>query len=373
MLFIPPLLLLIVILVGIVLSQDKVRALKFGAGFFVGALVLTAAVFGIDNSIQTSDTEIWSGKVVDWEHKEEWDEWHPPKENCSTDSKGKRSCTTTPGYWEHHKAENRIKTTDAGWIDVDKTPDGKKDFNDSWPNKTEELKAFWKPNEPSASTHSFTNNVKASYSIFKHKDIDLEKFKDLPEYPLKVEGEIKIKRILGDVPNKADSIAVLDHWNTNMNKMVTGKDGKKRNWKQVNLIFVNVGADKPEEYGYALQDKWQNGKKNDFVVSFSMNKDGKLNWVYPFSWSEVERLKIDVREMMMQKENITDFKQIVDETANLVIDKFERKEFKDFNYLQVETSTTATIIIWVLNLGLLIGFIFVTLEIGIVRMQDWRP
>jgi len=53
-------------------------------------------------------------------------------------------------------------------------------------------------------------------------------------------------------------------------------------WKQVNLIFVNVGADKPIEYGYALQDYWEGGNKNDFIVSFSMNSDGKLNWVYPF-------------------------------------------------------------------------------------------
>lgn len=42
---------------------------------FSGAsLLLSLLVVGIDYTAQTTDTEVWSGRVIDWEHKEEWDE-----------------------------------------------------------------------------------------------------------------------------------------------------------------------------------------------------------------------------------------------------------------------------------------------------------
>lgn len=347
MFLIPLFLLIIVAIVFIVKSKGELLfialAVVTGSGGVMGIIYYT------DISIQTADTEVWSGVVEDWSHKEEWDEWVPPQTTCTSDAKGNQSCTTTPGYWVHHDAENHIKTTDNGWISVTKSPDGRK-FDDSWPNDVGPLKEFWKKGSPTASTHSYRNNVQASYSIFKNENINLEDFKDLPEYPDKVKNYVDVDRIIGSVPNKKEATQLLAEMNSHMNKMVKGEDGKKRSWKQVNVIFVNVGADKPQEYGLALQDKWENGNKNDFIVSFSMNKDGKLNWVYPFTWSEVERLKIDVRELMMQTETISDFKPIVKEVSNLVIEKYERKEFADFDYLSVDLSTISHVLIWISNI-----------------------
>lgn len=314
------------------------------------AIVLFPIIFFIDIEAQTMDTEVWSGSIVDWKHKEEWDEWHPPVENCTTDSKGNTKCTTTPGYWEHHYAENYIKTSDNGWIYVDKLPNGK-EMDDSYPNSREELMKYWKKGTPTASTHIYQNKVQASYSVFKHENIDLADYKDLPEYPDKVRDELYIDRIVGVVPNKQESILELSKWNTELNKFIEDPEnpGEKKSWKQVNLIFVNVGENKPEEYGFALQDKWEGGNKNDFVVSFSMNKDGKINWVYPFSWSEVEILKLEVKDYMMSLDKVTDFKPIVEHVSVQVAEKFERKEFAEFSYLHVELSLFSKILIWVLS------------------------
>ncbi|MEM4994856.1 hypothetical protein WKH56_20040 [Priestia sp. SB1] len=340
---------LTVLLVGLLVWEiiSKGRRWVFSLIIFFSVCVLFTINIATDVAIQTMDTEVWSGEIVDWKHDEEWDEWHPPVTTCTSDSKGNQSCTTTPGYWEHHYAENYIKTSDNGWIYVNKLPDGRK-MDDSYPNKTEELKKYWKKGTPTASTHLYSNKVQASYSIFKHEDIDLEDFKDLPDYPDNIESKLYIKRIVGNVPNKKESIKTLDNWNTKLNKMIPDPDNKDKmkSWKQVNIIFVNVGENKPQEYGFALQDKWEGGNKNDFVVSFSMNKNGKINWVYPFSWSEVEILKLEVKDYMMGLDNVKDFKPIVNHVSKQVEEKYVRKEFKDFNYLHVDLSTVGTFFLW---------------------------
>jgi hypothetical protein len=79
-----------------------------------------------------------------------------------------------------------------------------------------------------------------------------------------------------------------------------------------------------------------------------MNPDGKVNWVYPFSWSEVEILKIDIRDYLMDMGTVTDLVPVVNKVSDLVADKFVRKQFADFSYLNIETSTPALVIIWVI-------------------------
>lgn len=340
------LLVLVILIVELFKEKNWLRLISF-AGISV---LVTLAIVGIDYVIQTTDTEVWSGQVVGWDHKEEWNEWHPPVTTCTTDSKGHQHCHTTPGYWEHHPAENSIETTDSGWTGVDYAPNGK-EFDDDWPNSTGPLKKFWPKGTGTASTHSYVNKVQASYSIYKHKQVNLKKYKDLPEYPMTVHDYFFIDRIVGKVPNKKAALKELNKQNAYLNKSVPDpkNPGHHKSYKEVNVIFVNVGPDKPRDYGFALQDKWENGNKNDFVVSFSMNKDGTLNWVYPFSWSEVERLKIDVRDYMLNQKQIKDFKPVVDDVSKMVEKQFVRKQFADFNYLQIDVSTGAIVTIWILN------------------------
>ena len=356
--------LILIVAVTLAVSIFMKRNFKLVAVIALGGLILTSAITGIDYFIQTHDTEVWSGSVIDWKHKEEWTEWIPPVTTCSTDSEGRQSCTTIPGYFKHHPAENHIKTSDSGWIYVSKAPDGKK-FTDKWPNDDKVLREYWKEGSPTASVHSYVNKVNASYSIYRHEDVSIEDYPNLPDYPNKVRDKFHVDRIIGVVPNKEEAIEALAAQNTRLNEFIPDpeKEGKMRSWKQVNMIFVNVGKDENMLSGYALQDLWRNGSKNDFIVTFSMNEDGKLNWAYPFSWSEVELLKLEVRDYMMDLEQVEDFVVVVDEVAKLVEDKFERKEFADFNYLQIEVSSGANIFIWFVNLmlgGLYFYMVFVS-------------
>jgi hypothetical protein len=340
-----------------IFTRFKFPLVLINLGIVVGSSLLILITMAISIYSQTSDKEVWSGYVVDWDHNEEWEEWVPPQTTCTTDSKGNQSCTTTPGYWIHHYAENYIKTTDDGWVSVSRFPDGKK-MDDSYPNDVKPLKEVWKKGSPTASTHRYENKVQASYSVFKNEGIDLEDFKGLPEYPIKVRDYFHVDRMVGDFPNKKEANKKLEQWNSDLNVMIDDPDnkGKKRSYKQVNIIFVNVGSGKSEEYGMALQDSWENGNKNDFVISMSMEKDGTVNWVYPFSWSESENLKLEVKDYIVNQKKIEDFSPIVDETSKMIEEQYVRKEFEDFSYLHVDVGIVAQIIIWLITLAALILF-----------------
>ena len=125
--------------------------------------------------------------------------------------------------------------------------------------------------------------------------------------------------------------------------------------KQVNVIYVNVG-DLPIEYGYALEAKWEGANKNDFVICFSM-VDNKINWVYPFSWTEIEILKINIRDYMLDNKNVDDFSTIINDTCNMIAKDFTRKEMADYEYIKYQHKTGSYVISFIvcaIVLGVLI-------------------
>lgn len=311
-------------------------------------------IVGIDYSMQTTDYEIWSGKITEVEHIEEWDEWIPPRteEYTETTSDGKTVTKTRviPGYWQHHDAENYITTTDKGKEKVYETLDGK-EFTDDFVNSNKELEKYYPIGKPTASVHTYENKLKASYSIFKHKDIDLNNFENMPDYPVKENENLTVNRLIGNFKNKEVLNNYLDKVNTNLNDTSNPNNKDKvKSYKQVNLMFVNFG-DKPEDYGYALQDHWKNGAKNDFIVTYGTDKNNKPTWCYAFSWTDVEILKTDVREYIMSQDNLNNFEKVMDDISDMIEKKFDRKQFKDFDYIQIETRAGSKVFMVVILIG----------------------
>ncbi|HDK7194933.1 TPA: hypothetical protein PTV74_003241 [Clostridium botulinum] len=305
--------------------------------FLLASFLITIFVTGIDFSIQTSDEEVWSGRIISVDHKEEWDE---VVTETYTDDEGNSHTET---HIEHHNAKNSIRTSDKGTITVNKSLDEKTHFDDSYPNTTQELEKFYPIGTPTSSVHTYKNKVQASYSIYKHKDINLEEYKDLPKYPTEMKNDIEIDRFIGNIKNKDKVIKCLNEVNSELNS--------KQNNKQVNLIFVNLG-NKTEDYGFALQDYWEGGNKNDFVVCFG-SKNNKVTWCYPFSWADSqksERLKINIRNYMKEVNLNDDFNKNIKNIGDMIKKDFERKEFADFNYIDIEISKKAYVFIIILNI-----------------------
>lgn len=327
----------------------------------VGALILLisyGAIIAIDFTSKTTSTEIWSGKIVSVKHTEEWDEWHEEvtETYTTTDSNGNSvtKTRTIPGYWEHHYATNYVKTTDNGNFKVYETPDGKI-LDDNFVNSTKELEKYFKIGAPTASKHTYENKIKSSYSIFKNRDINLEDYPDLYKYPSKSTKYLSVNRLLGNFKDKENKSKLLDEINSNLNDTDNPKNKDKvKGYKQVNLVLVNFG-DKSEDYGYALQDYWENGAKNDVVVTFGTDKNGKPTWSHVFSWSEVEILKSDIREVIMATEDInSEFNTTLEKISDMIEKKFSRREFAEFDYIQIELSMISKVLLVAVLIGVLI-------------------
>ena len=311
-------------------------------------IVLDGIIYLVNYNAKTKCEEVWSGQVVSVNHKEEWDEWHPPydEEVTETDSKGKTHTKIIhhPGYWEHHDAENYIKTTDNGKFYVYNVPTGQK-LTDDFVNSDEELEEYYPIGMPTASIHTYTNKVQSSYSIYKHKDIDPSQY-NLPNYPKQV-NYYCINRYIGDSDNSDKISEKINKINRDLNNTDNPNNVDNiKSYKQINLILVDLG-DVSEEYGLALQDYWQNGNKNDFVIAYGSDND-KVKWCYPFSWSEAEDCKYEIKEEMLKEDK--DIIDKLDNISDILEEKFERKQFADFNYIQIELSPLALIFMYIVTI-----------------------
>lgn len=332
--------------------------------FLLLSISVAAFSINIDITSKTTAIETWSGTIEKVYHKEEWDEWHEPTEYTTTDSDGHTTTHTTPGYWEHHSAVNWIKTTDGGTIYVNKLPDGKV-ADDYYINTTKELEKYFPIGSPSASIHTFENKVQTSYSVYKTNDVDETEYSGLPEYMTKTENYIEVNRFIGFKSN-GESNKLLSEKNSWLNKDIPDpeKEGKTRSWKQVNLSFVNLGNNKSQDWGFALENKWQRGAKNDLIISLSTDESGKVLWCYPISWSESELCKIEIRNYVcsLTLKNESNYKDMINKVSDIVAEKFVRKEFADFSYISVPISTSTILI----NIGFYIllaaGLIFLFLK-----------
>lgn len=318
-------------------SDDRI---KKSAIAYIVTFIILISIYNISLFVKSLDHEVWSGTILSVNHEEEWEEWIEPE--YETNDKGKE-VLVRDGYYKHHDAYNEIKTSDNGTYQVTYSPDRSVRLNDGYPNTTDELAQIWKVGEPTASVHSYKNKVQASNSLFKPIEGVSEDDYELFDYPDKVEENKTITRILGDVPNKDEAIRNLNKWNSYLNKTIENDEGKKVSYKQVNLIFVNLKG-YPISAAYALQNKWEKGNKNDYIVTFNLNDEGIVEWFHPITWSEVEHLNYDLQDYFA-KTKITDFNTVVDDVAKMVESDFTRKEFADFEYLQIEIGTGTKVIL----------------------------
>ena len=334
MLFLIPVVLTIILLI-VFIARNETEIFKKTAIFFAVSIIGVLIIRAIDIDAKTTDREVWSGEIIDVCQTEEYDE---TVTYTTTDKDGK---THTSTRIEHHMADNYIETSDNGKVYVNKSLDGKIRFNDDFPNTDKELQKFYPIGMPTASVHSYENKVKNSYSIYKSNDIALNDFPGLPDYPLESENEIQIDRFLGPIKNKDVVIERINSINSFLNN--------KNNKKQVNLIVVNF-QDKPFEYGQALQDHWEGGNKNDFVIVLG-SKDDIVTWCYPFSWAddeESEKLKIVIRDYLKDS-SLDNLPKSLDFVENNINQSFTRKQFADFDYIEVDISIAAYIIALILN------------------------
>lgn len=123
-------------------------------------------------------------------------------------------------------------------------------------------------------------------------------------------------------------------------------------------VWVLVFVDKDRGIADEQEIYWKGGNKNEFVVMMSVGKESKLQWAHIMSPTEVDTLKIEVRDKLTLK----DFK--VDDDSMLEFMKwlgeeikknYIKPDYRQYAYIEVVPSLTAIsisyFIVFLVNIG----------------------
>jgi hypothetical protein len=203
---------------------------------------------------------------------------------------------------------------------------------------------------PIVCTNTYKNTVRKSGSVYKFANTNLKVY----EYPVPSSPyayHLNCPSILGmtDTPE-------MIYANSYLQKM-NGLYGKMKQIKFWVCLFKDVSID----YGFAQEIKWEGGNKNEVVVCLGIDgKTNEIKWCYPFMWGN-EELKQALKDSLMTQK-ILHMPTAAKTIANNSVRLFVRKQFADFDYLNVDhvsTSEIVTILIFIMII-LIAEFIFIS-------------
>jgi len=320
------------------------------------ALLIVGFKAGVESSL-TTQTEYWGSSVARATYTEHWDEEvscrHSYNCRCKKDSKGNESCDTC--YSHAYDVDDHPETWTVAATSGETFPIGSGEYSrltrqfgnqafralhhhnvhsingnaydTTWPGTDETLEAV-------TTAHTYENRVQASNSIFRFQDVDP---KDVATYGLYQHPGI----------SNYSSPALLGFNSPAAERALQVINARLGARKQVR-VYLLVFRDKPIEAGALQQRYWQGGNKNEFVMTVGIDKAGAVLWAFPFSWSEREGLKIDARNHIMEQPRF-DPVEYATWLRPQILRQWQRKRFRDFNYLTVEPPTWAVVTTYLLT------------------------
>jgi len=343
------------------------RRINWWEPLALGAISFAVSTIGAftSESNQTRATEFYGGWVTSAEHIEPWNEWVSKTcsyETCSGTGNN-RSCTTHHydcSYCDEHGDSYDYETTvGSGFFNTEEVWNnasvsfGKRFVNlnrhstCSNPRNGNKWVSNWNGDSakmiPFFAKHSYENRVQAAPTLFSFENIDPVKTKVF-EYP-KEEGLDNISILTEtQLPNQSKGNDLLNYYN--------GKYGAMKQCHAYLIVFKNRGPDA----GRNQESYWKGGGKNELVTTVGIDNSGKILWAYVFSWSKDKMANIVIRDSLMRMPTF-DAAQVVQLIGQEGVKKFKRREFKDFDYISVQPSNTAIVIVYILILLMSIGWV----------------
>jgi hypothetical protein len=319
---------------------------------------------------QTRDTEYWTGWAKQARYYEEWTEewddyvtetdsngntttrvehhveyhspyWELEDSNNITIRISKQKYNELARRWNNNKEEKlfRMNQTSFGDGDVWKT---------NWDNKRESMEVVTTP-------HWYENRVIVSHSVFNYPEVKDKK--GLFEYP---KQQLDTPSILGASDRKAN------RYLCEQNALL----GKRKQVRMMILVFHN----QPMEKALDQEAYWKGGNKNELILCLGVNQN-QVKWAHCFSWTESERLKIDLQNFAKNQESL-DLMQIAEFMSEQTIKQWKRKHFSDFAYLSVQPPWWAILITYSITLAITVGFtlyaIFNEFDEVTHRRKQWK-
>lgn len=244
--------------------------------------------------------------------------------------------------------------------------------------------------KPYISSHSYKNKIKASdITIFNLSKVSEKKADTLKlyKYPENIDG-FDCPTILGNNISKE----IQEDF-----KKLNGKFGVSNQMR----LWVLVFEDKPLKIAYQQESYWVRGNMNELVICIGKNKNNKIDWCHVFSWSLSNELTSDVRNKVMslyqykdttykneikipvfgkgsKKHKIVKYNTMYQDSTvkvkkyetsvlnsntwgdlydylNKNLDRYQRRSFKEFEYLTVKPSNTSLIVVSIILIIISLG------------------
>lgn len=331
----------------------------------VPSVLLTVLIYFGMVSYSKSDTEYLGDYVTEIRYYEPWNEYI--HRTCTRTSRVGNSTVTTTydcSYVQHH-SEKFVQVYSGYEYEITKIEFERlsklwsknslnfKDMNrhfhtkdgDMYFKKYDYLREHIKTRTV---TNTYSNKIKASHSIFGFIDISKEDAKkmglhDYPElYKQKggafFENDQNQNPFIGYTPRKEE----LDRW-----QFLNGYYGNKKQIRLFLLFYYN----KPQSIVQDQRSYWEGGNKNEMVLCFGIDSiTKKIQWADAFSWCDRPTFEVNFRSYMSGKDKLN-LIELSKWSEHAINNYWVRKNFKDFDYIDVELTNTQ--LMWLLGLILL--------------------
>ena len=306
---------------------------------FVVVILVVTSVWNIGKWSQTDDTEIWNG-VITSKHRDHGTYEEAEDCNCTTDSKGNRSCSTC--YTTHYTVDWYAKST-VGNIKFDSEDRESRSVYD-YPNPPAYSNCAI--GQPAALEHSYVNYVQAvPQSLFADKASANDFPEKIPEYP-RVHNFYQVDHVINvDTEISPGQLTILDNGLDNILRALGPS-------KQANIILILTEIDDPT-YRYAVEQSWLGGKKNDIIIFIGLDGN-KITWVDVMTWalnSGNELFHVTLRDKISKQKHL-DFIGLVPVIGTTVTELYDRPLMKDYEHLKEEITPPD----WVIYLAVFLGY-----------------
>lgn len=361
---------IITIVICFIFFRRKILLWEY-ALILVPSIIISVAMNFIMIHYSNSATEYLGNQITHIQHYDRWNEYI--HQTCSrqvasgTDSDGNTTYTTEyydcsyvknhPEYWvmidpndEYDISKYEFDSIRTLWNTQMIFVDMKRNYHTidgdaqryTWNNNFEHSINITTP-------HSYQNKVQSptSYSIFKFEDldkIDIE-FNHLMDYP-KIDKKLKQQ-----VTILCDTGIVVSDTIQQLFKHINGWYGPQFEFRYYVLLF-NTDYDVTQKQ----RSYWKGGNKNEFNICIGIDSiSQKIKWFDTFTWSDDRNLSISVERCLLKQDTLN-LKGVWDVLFLKVPSEWKRKNFSDFDYIQLEITLTQ---FWI------IFFIIILYNVGV--------
>ena len=335
--------------------RAAVKWWEIGIQFAVCFIVIVGCQYAVER-FTISDTEYWGNLGTQVRYYEDWNEEVEYVETyqCGT-SKNPKTCTRIrtridyhPEYWELRTdggqclniTGHRYAELVSRWHMQPKFKDLHRDYHS---NDGDMYYANWDKQkntaEPVITIHTYPNRTQVSSSVYNYPDV-------LPD-DIKAYGLFDYPNVNGYQDN-----AILGYSDPNATKEFLWLNGYWGPKKKVRL-WVLVYHNQPLQAAKLQEAYWGGANKNELVYCIGINDENAVQWAHVISWTDVQDLKIEARDFIAKMDKI-DLMALAKWT-DVNINRFIKKDFREFEHLEVEPPLYMVIIAYIIILIINIG------------------